>query len=138
MEAQVKLGEAFIRRGATVAIVKDQYGDERTIYRQKGMKDLRIKNTRSTKGLELNRIASQLMAERVRELRLERKMTMAELGEKAGLVGTPKNRIYEIEKNTRKDGIRFGTLYALAHALGADVDDIMPSVQTVLALWSKA
>ncbi len=133
----IPMGEAFIRRGATVAKVIDQYGEERIIYRQKGMKDLRIKNNSTTKTLEYNRIVSELVANRIKEIRLDKEMTMKELGELCGYGANAKTRIYEMEKNTRKDGLRLGTLYVLCEALGVEIDELMPMAQEVGFISTK-
>lgn len=130
-EQQIATGEAFIRRGATIAKVTDQYGDERIIYRQKGMKDYRLKNRTTTKSLSYNRTVSTMIAENIKKLRLEQGLSYEQLGIKAGISGTPKQRIYEIEKNTRKDGIRMGTLYCIAEALGVEVTALLPDVYDV-------
>ena len=41
--------------------------------------------------------------------------------------GTPKHRIYEIE-NSMSGGLRLGTLYVIAEALGVEPSDLLPPV----------
>jgi transcriptional regulator with XRE-family HTH domain len=68
-------------------------------------------------------------------LRLAQGLTLEELCLRAGLVSaTPKSRMWEIENGTRKEGLRFGTLFALAHALGVEASDLLPSVAEALCL----
>lgn len=127
MSDLIPTGEAFIRRGATIAKVVDQFGEERTIYRQKGMKDLRIKNTGTTTILAYNRVAAQLIAARIKQLRLAKGMTMLQLSEAMGQKAPSKQRIYEVENCVRKAGFRIGTLYAIAMALNVEIVDLMPT-----------
>lgn len=133
---EVNIGEAFIRRGATIAKVTDQYGDERIIYRQRGMRDLRIKNTKSTFALVCNRIAADFISKEISRLRKESGMTMEQFAEKAQIKGG-KQRVYEIESNARKDGLRMGTLFAVANALGVDAKDLMPDQADVISAASE-
>lgn len=128
----INIGESFIRKGSTVAKVLDQYGEERIIYRQKGMKDLRIKNTKTTLSLVCNRLSADYTAKQIKKFRLERGLTMEQLGIASGIKGTPKCRIYEIEKNTRKDGIRMGTLYCIAEALQVEVYELIAPREKII------
>ena len=111
---------------------EDKYGDKRTIHRVSGSV-LRVANTRKTPALALNRAVAPLIGEKIRRLREERGMTLEELCVKAGLASVyPKMRMWEIEKGTRKGhGIRFGTLYAIAHALDVSPNCLLPSAKTV-------
>jgi lambda repressor-like predicted transcriptional regulator len=125
-------GEMYMRNGSTVAKVTDQYGDERIIYRQKGQRDLRIKKTSQTRTLVYNRIASTITASKIKAARILSGMTLAELCEKAGLVSsTPKSRMWEIENNMRREGLRIGTVICLAEALGMQPSDLLPTVEEV-------
>lgn len=125
-------GEMFVRKGSTIAKVTDQYGDERIIYRQKGQRDLRIKKTAQTRTLVYNRIASTITASKIKAARIKSGMTLAELCEKAGLVSsTPKSRMWEIENNMRREGVRIGTIICLAEALSVQPSDLLPTVEEV-------
>ena len=80
------------------------------------------------------------MGKRVKKARIAAGMTLAQLHDRAGLEaaeGLAKNRMVEIENggvgSTRKNkqGIRFGTLYALAMALDLPPSALMPSAAEV-------
>ena len=113
---------------------EDKFGETRKVHRDKGGK-LRIAQTRPTPVLELNRAAAVLIGENIRRIRKKQDMTLEELCVKAGLShasGLAKNRMWEIEKGARKgQGIRFGTLFALANALDVSPCAILPSKKEV-------
>lgn len=133
MSEIVKLSEAYISRNHVVAKVVDQYGDERTIYKSKGG-SLRIKNRDDNSvALKMNRVAGKLIGAKIKIRRLEADMTLDELCKRAGLRSqTPKQQMWQIENAVRKEGVRIGTLYAIAAALDCDIRDIMPSPQEVM------
>lgn len=129
----------IVSRGFTQVQFIDQYGEERVIYRQSG-KALRVKKKQDTVSHILNRSAGILMGQRIKALRIERGYTLDALLVKAGLAagaGQGKQRMFEIENagvgaaRRQKQGIRFGTLYALAIALECDVAELMPSAAEV-------
>ncbi len=109
---------------------ENRMGEPRTIH--KTPNGLRFKREAKTPILALNGEIGRLCGDRIKALRLERRMTLEELCVRAGIVsGTPKERMWEIESGARQGGLRFGTLYALAMALGVDVCDLLPSRQEV-------
>jgi hypothetical protein len=56
------------------------------------------------------------------------------LAVRCGMVnGHPKNRMYEIEAGQRRQGVRLGTLYAIAAALNVEATSFLPPVSDVLA-----
>lgn len=129
----------ILSRGFTQVQFTDQYGEERTIYRQKG-NALRVKKRADTISHVLNRAAAELMGERIRQQRLAKGYTLDALLARAGLVAGPgqgKNRMFEIENAGRNrrganaQGVRFGTLYALAMALECDVAELLPTAKEV-------
>jgi hypothetical protein len=64
-------------------------------------------------------------------------MTMRELSVRAGLHNVnPKQYIHGIESAKQSRGVRMGTLYALAHALGLNPSDLLPTTDEVLVLAS--
>jgi transcriptional regulator with XRE-family HTH domain len=71
-----------------------------------------------------------LVGERVAKLRKARGWTRPELATFAGITGH-QQRIYEIERAKRKHGLRMGTLYALALALGVEPCDLLPKARDV-------
>lgn len=134
-----KATDNIITRGFTEVTVTDQYGDQRTIYRQKG-KTLRVKKNSDTVSHVMNRVAAEMTGKRIKAKRIERGLSLDQLLLKAGLAAGPgqgKQRMYEIEnagKNHRganAQGIRFGTLYALALALECEVWDLLPSTAEI-------
>lgn len=131
--------ENIVTRGFTQIQFVDQYGEERTIYRQKG-NALRIKKKADTISHILNRAAGELMGQRIKDMRLKRGYTLDELLQRAGLAagaGQGKARMFEIEsagkchRGANRQGIRFGTLYALSIALECDVSALLPSAEQV-------
>ena len=134
---KIATGEAFIRRGATVAMVVDQYGDERIIHAQKGSRDLRIKKLRTTPIEAYNRIISSFISAKIKDLRLAKGWTLEQLAVKAKLNPATKVRMYEIEANTRRQCIRMGTLYAIAEALEVDPSVLMPTKTFVFSVYDQ-
>lgn len=131
--------ENIVSRGFTQVQFTDQYGEERTIYRQKGQA-LRVKNRSDALSHVLNCAAADLTGKRIKAMRMVRGYTLDGLLVRAGLVAAPglgKSRMYEIEnagKNRRganAQGVRFGTLYALAIALECPVTDLLPTSEEV-------
>lgn len=131
--------ENIVSRGFTQVQFIDQYGDERTIYRQKG-NALRVKKRQDSISHVLNRAAAELTGLRIKEMRIERGFTLEGLLHRAGLAAGAsqgKARMYEIEnagKNHRganAQGVRFGTLYAIAIALECDVSELLPSTEAI-------
>lgn len=116
-----------------IATFLDKYGEERTIHKTRH--GLKVKREHVTPILALNPVVSGLIGERVRALRIERGWELAELAHRIGVRGGhPKNRMWEIERGTRGEGIRLGTLYALAIALGVEVAELMPTMHEVVEL----
>ena len=115
-----------------IAKFVDQYGEEQIIHRAKGRR-LSIFKGGKTPALALNRAAVQMIGDRIKERRLKSGLTMKQLCQRAGLVSqSPKQYIWSIENALRMQGMRMGTLYALAYALECEPSDLMPSVNDVL------
>ena len=114
----------------------DKYGEKRIIHRPKGS-PLRVKRTGNTPGLAMNRVVAELIGRRIRELRQARGWSLSMLCKRAGLAaadGQHKHRMYEIEVGARQEGLRFGTLYVIALALGVTAADLMPDPSEVARL----
>jgi len=133
------MSENIVTRGFTQVEFVDQYGEQRTIYRQKG-NALRVKKRSDTVSHLLNRAAAELTGDRIRARRIAAELTLDGLLQKAGLAagaGQGKHRMYEIEnagrtgRGRQSQGMRFGTLYALAIALECEVADLLPSASEV-------
>jgi DNA-binding Xre family transcriptional regulator len=115
---------------------EDRYGEARVIHRRNGNR-FSVKKTSTTPVLALNQELSMLVGQRIRALRIDRGMGLGELCDRAGLISaTPKSRMWEIENSIRKQGVRLGTLYAIAMALGVEVAALMPSVDEVRGVAS--
>jgi transcriptional regulator with XRE-family HTH domain len=89
----------------------------------------------NTPSLAFNRVAAALIGARIKEQRVKARLTMDELCRRAGLaaaLGQGKQRIYAIENATRAEGVRIGTLYALAMALDIPVAKLLPTSEEVM------
>ncbi len=123
---------------APVATFTDEYGDERIIHRPKGRR-LSVFNGGDTPTLRMNRAVAVLLGKAVRARRNELGYTARELCMRAGFVDVnPKQRIHHIETAMRGEGVRLGTLYALAHALDCAPVDLLPSVKEAADLAGVA
>jgi len=133
--------ENIVSRSFTQVEFVDQYGEQRTIYRQKG-NALRVKKKDDSISHVLNRVAAEITGDRIRARRLQAGLTLDGLLAKAGLTAGPgqgKMRMHEIETAGRQrngtgrqaQGVRFGTLYALAMALECEVTDLLPTTKEV-------
>lgn len=113
-----------------IASFTDKYGEEKIIHRTRH--GLKVKRTNLTPALRMNQAVSKMIGARIRQKRQGRGWTLQELALRVGMgTGNPKERIWAIENATRGEGVRIGTLYALAHALGCEATDLMPPVEDV-------
>jgi transcriptional regulator with XRE-family HTH domain len=84
--------------------------------------------------MELNRRVADLTAAKIKARRIELNLTLEDVCVKAGMASaTPKSRMWEIENCQAKHGIRFGTLYAIAIALETTPQQLLPTIDEVLA-----
>lgn len=117
-----------------VAKFTDANGDERIIHRPKGRR-LSVFNGGNTPVLRMNRAAAILIGRRIRDRRIQLGMSQTKLCLAAGLKNmNPKQYISSLERASRKEGMRFGTLFAMAHAMSCQPADLMPTVAEVIAL----
>ena len=108
----------------------DRYGEEREIHATR--QGLTVKRRRSTVVLTLNPVVSVLVGRLITAERQRQGLTLAQLSIRAGIVSpTPKSRMWEIEKGVRREGVRFGTLYAVAAALGVEPTTLLPTTKEV-------
>lgn len=110
----------------TVGEFTDEYGETRVVRRLRKGK-LAVARQRTLPALALTKVIGQYVGQRIRELRLERKITMNDLADRAGLQGG-KQRIHWIE-NSMDNGVRIGTVYALAYALDLQPADLLPTME---------
>lgn len=109
----------------------DKYGDTRTIHHnQSANGPLRVKRLGTTPVLAMNPVAAKGVGQIVHALRVESGWTLIELADRAGIAGG-KQAMWAIENGLRGQGIRLGTLYALAMAFEVQAGDLLPSVREV-------
>ena len=114
-----------------IAEFENRYGEKKVIRLTRS--GLRVKNNTSTVTLELNRKIAELLSANIKKRRLELGLTLEQVAIRSGITsGSPKNRMWEIENNLAKNGVRFGTLYALSLALEIEPQKLMPSMEDVL------
>lgn len=127
-----KKGRAGLQDGQVIAIIQDKFGEDRRVVQRGGR--IRIAQNQFTPILAMNREVGIIVGTRIREVRLAHGFTLEELAIRCGMTsGWPKNRMYEIESGARAQGMRFGTLYAIAAALNIEVSELMPSVRIILS-----
>lgn len=127
------LPNGVLRRGHAEIEFVDQYGEKRTLHRLNG-NPLRVKRKGNTVVHALNRVVGFAIGRRIRELRIARGWSLDFLAHRAGLAagaGQYKDRMWEIENSLRQHGVKHGTLYAIAIALGVPVCDLLPSADDV-------
>lgn len=128
---------AGIEDGQIIATVRDRFDEPRNVV-QRGSR-IRIANTGTTLTLEMNREAAILIGKKIRQLRTDRGLGLEQLAIMCGITsGWPKNRMHEIEMCVRQQGVRIGTLYAIAAALKVEVSELMPSVADVMKMAKVA
>ncbi len=126
-------GRSAAANNEFVAEFTDRFGDVRTVHRTRN--GLRVKEVVATPILKLNRSIGMLIGGRIKTTRVAAGLSQRELAEAMGIrSGHPKQRIHDLENSTRQEGIRLGTLYAAALALGVQPCDLLPSVEEVTAL----
>lgn len=109
----------------------DRYGDTRTVHYSKGR--LSVKQETKTVFLSLCQPIARKIGNKIKERRLQQGLTLEQLCIRAGIASsTPKSRMYEIENASRGQGIKLGTIYALARALSCQPQDLMPSLEEAL------
>lgn len=112
-----------------VASFVDDYGDTRLVHRPKG-RGVRVAKLADTPSHLLNRATAILMGKKIRARREALGLSMRELSQMAGLSNAnPKQYINAIEKATRQEGVRLGTLVALSHALKCQPGDLLPTTE---------
>lgn len=116
-----------------VATFENEYGETEIIHRPKG-RALKLYRGLNTPVLRMNRAAATLLGQLVRSRRKALGLSLKQLCLRAGLKdANPKQRIHAIETAMRAEGVRLGTLYALAHALECEVGDLLPAKADVIA-----
>lgn len=114
-----------------VATFKDRFGDDKIIHSTRN--GLKVKQSSETHCHVMSKAISGYIGERIRAVRQQKEMSMEELGLRAGLTAgsNMKQRVYAIEHNQQGRGIKFGTLYQIAIALGVEIGELLPTTETV-------
>lgn len=119
-----------------VATYTDQYGEERVIHAARGPNGRlsRLKGL-DTPALLMNRAVATLLGQNIRKRRLELGLTAKEVAVRSGSTETMhKQYIWKLETGFRKEGVRLGTLFALAHALECAPGDLLPDMEEAMEL----
>jgi hypothetical protein len=116
----------------------DNFGEERVIHQNLGRKNgrrLQVKRQRVTAALALNKGIGVLIGEKIHLERIKRGWTLVELARKSGMGEYGdfylKQRMWDAEKGSRKEAMRFGTLYAIALALGVEASTLLPTLDEI-------
>ena len=121
-----------MKNGKTIATFQDHFGEERRIYRESARSALKVAKNTDTVSHKMNRVAAVLIGARIKERRVAAGLTLEALCERAGLkAANPKQLMWEIENAIRQEGMRMGTLYAIAHVLECEPGELLPPVQEV-------
>lgn len=115
-----------------IASFIDKVGEEREIIVGHNRR-LRVKNIQESLTNLLATASSRLIGERIRTARQAVNMTAEELAHRIGITdGSPKNQICALEKQFRRHGIKTGTIYSIAFALGLQANELIPSMREIL------
>lgn len=104
--------------------------EERTIVHRDERGRIRIRRNQEVVALRMSKEISKIVGARIRAERKQQGMQLAVLARRAGLTPT-KQRMREIEQGSRS-GMRIGTIYALAWALGVNPLDLLPNMEEVM------
>jgi DNA-binding Xre family transcriptional regulator len=133
-KAIVRASKVVYQPTSPVAEFVDEYGDTQIVHRPRG-RSLRVFRGLNTPALRLNRAVSGLMGERIKARRLELGLSLKEVAFRAGMqTVSPKQYIHSIETAKRGEGVRLGTLFALAYALECEPADLLPAASEVMKL----
>jgi transcriptional regulator with XRE-family HTH domain len=126
--------QAPIAPSGETRVFKDKWGDQRVLVKRRGpATQWQLQRERVTPVLALNRVIGRLIGLKIREVRQAKGLSLSQLCIRAGLSSAnPKNRMREIEMGERQEGVRLGTLYAIASALGCSPGSLLPDVKTVM------
>jgi DNA-binding Xre family transcriptional regulator len=117
------------RKPRVLAKFTDDFGDKRTVHR-KPNGALAVRREGLTPSLAMTHVAASHVGRRIRELRKSREWTMMQLATRSGIRGG-KQQVRAIEE-AANGGVRLGTLYCIASALGVGVADLLPSQDQVM------
>lgn len=136
MDAQTSVAPLTYQPAFPVATYVDDYGEEKIIHAQRGPNGpLRRFKAAETPAALLNRAVAILLGQRIRERRQALGLTAKQVAVRSGSANVnPKQFLRHLETAVRREGVRLGTLYALAHALECEPLDLLPTKQEAMAL----
>lgn len=115
-----------------VAQFIDKVGEQREIIVGHNRR-LRVKNHQDSLTNLLATATARLIGQRIRLARQAVSMSASGLAQRIGVEGgNPKNQICNLEKQFRNHGIKTGTIYAVALAVGIEPHELLPSLREVL------
>lgn len=114
-------------------------GELKTVHWSRQNNKLVVKREPRTLPMVLTHAVNKLLGPIIRSKRKSLSLSMGQVGMRAGLThntGNAKNRIHEIEKGAeygRIQGVKIGTLYAIAYAMKIEPSELLPKMEDVLA-----
>lgn len=110
-----------------IATFQDRFGEERKIHSTRH--GLKVQRNTPTPCQVISQKACDYIGEKIRHYRTLKGLSGEQLAMRAALStgSSPKQRMYEIEKNKRGIGLRMGTIYQIAIALDVSISDLLPS-----------
>ena len=118
-----------VRRRPVLVEFADQFGEKQVVHRGANGR-LAIRRKAPTVSLAMTHVVGKYIGTRVHAERVARGWTMETLAERAGLKGG-KQAIYHVEQ-ALSTGVRIGTLYAIAAALGISPTALLPPIEWVV------
>lgn len=117
----------------------NEFGEKQALHWSRNNNKFVVKQEPRTIPRLITMAINQLIGQKIRAARQAAGMTGKQVAEKAGIASgrTAKCRMYEIEKGRtykRTYGIKMGTLYAIAYAIGITPDQLLPDIKDVLKL----
>lgn len=123
----------------TIQFVNEN-GELKTLHWSRNNNKFVIKHEPRTLPTVLTHAVNELIGPILRTKRQELGLSMGQVGTRAGLMRDTKyakHRMYEIEKGSKfrkSQGIKIGTLYAIAHAMKIEPAELLPKLEDVLNL----
>lgn len=118
------------RESDLVAEFTDEFGEPREVHRYRNGV-LRVKQKGETVRKALDAALVEIVATRLRAVRLEKGMTMVELARRANIPGG-KHQVHKLENPEIRGGCKMGTLFQLAEALGVGLDSLLPTKEEAM------
>ena len=117
-----------------VAEFEDHRGEKRRIHKTR-RGQLQVLNENPSVSHSLTNAAGPLIGARINAARLAAGLTLSEMVVRAGFNNmSPKEYGWALENpgKTDRGAMRFGSLYAIAAALGVGIEDLLPPLDEVL------